>query len=69
MQMQGKYGTLVTKDGKVICPSCGRPTQYRVRPDTEAKNWPIWCKNCRKENVVNICESLSQCRVDQRLSQ
>lgn len=62
LQLQRKDGKLVTEDGKVICPSCGRPTQYRVRPDTLAKNWPVWCKHCRRETIVNIDVSLSQCR-------
>ena len=45
---------LITKDRRIICPVCGRGTQYRGRPDTKAKNWPIWCKHCRKESIVNI---------------
>ena len=39
---------------RFICPVCGRPTQYRVRPDSQARNWPIWCKHCRQESIVNI---------------
>ncbi|WP_423788654.1 cysteine-rich KTR domain-containing protein [Lawsonibacter faecis] len=53
---------IVTEDGRVICPRCGRPTQQRVRPDTTARNWPVWCKHCKQESIVNIDESLSQCR-------
>lgn len=56
MQTKTKADTLVIKDGHIICPNCGRSTQYRVRPDTHGKNWPIWCKHCRKESIVNIEE-------------
>lgn len=50
---------MVTKEGRVICPLCGRPTQHRVLPQTKAVNLPIWCKLCRQESIVNI-QSLSQ---------
>ncbi|MFR1050281.1 MAG: cysteine-rich KTR domain-containing protein [Lachnospirales bacterium] len=64
MLQTGKWnGKIVTVDGKIICPICGRPTKQRVRPETRARNLPIWCGNCRKESLVNIDESLSQCRV------
>lgn len=59
--MQGvkKHDTMVTKEGRVICPLCGRPTQHRVLSQTRAVNLPIWCKLCRQESIVNI-QSLSQ---------
>ena len=47
-------GKLVTEDRRIVCPVCGRPTQFRVRPDTVAKQLPVWCKHCRQESVVNI---------------
>ena len=62
MQIEQMCGKILTEDGRIICPFCGRPTQHRVRPDTAAKNLPVWCKHCRKESIVNIDESLSQSR-------
>lgn len=54
MQKVPETSKLVNKDRRIICPICGRPTQYRVRPDSQARNWPIWCKHCRQESIVNI---------------
>ena len=54
MQKIPEQCKLVNKDRRIICPVCGRPTQYRVRPDSQARNWPIWCKHCRQESIVNI---------------
>lgn len=62
MQSKGKHGKMVTTDGKILCPICGRPTKQRIHPDTMAINLPVWCGNCRKESLVNIDKSLSQCR-------
>ncbi len=65
MQVTEKHATMVTEvteDGKIICPLCDRPTQHRARPDTSARNLPIWCKLCHKESIVNIDQSLSQRR-------
>lgn len=62
MHVTEKHATMVTEDGKIICPLCGRPTQHRARPDTSARSLPIWCKHCRRESIVNIDQSLSQRR-------
>ncbi|MGN0999486.1 MAG: cysteine-rich KTR domain-containing protein [Faecousia sp.] len=40
--------------GRVICPRCGRQTRQRVRPDTEIKNFPVFCTYCKTENVISI---------------
>ena len=51
---------LVSAGGKLICPLCGRPTQQRVRPTTTLTDFPLYCKLCRRESIVNVNMSLSQ---------
>lgn len=40
----------------VTCPVCGRKTKYRIRADTEAKRFPLWCSICKHESVVDIAQ-------------
>ena len=56
LQTESQSATMITKDRRIICPVCGRPTQNRVRLDTVAKHLPVWCKHCRQESIVNIGE-------------
>lgn len=56
LQSAADRGTIITGDRRIVCPVCGRPTHYRVRPDTVAKRLPVWCKHCRQESIVNIGE-------------
>ncbi len=58
MQKQLDSSTLNVRDGKAICPVCGRPTGVIILPDTELKNFPLFCKKCGQTTVVNT-ESLS----------
>lgn len=51
---------LVSTGGKLICPLCGRPTQQRVLPTTTLTDFPLYCKVCRRESIVNVNMSLSQ---------
>ena len=53
---------LVSADGKLICPLCGRPTQQRVRPTTVLTDFPLYCKLCKRESIVNMSQNQSQCR-------
>lgn len=54
---------LVTKDGWLMCPRCGRGKVLRLDPGTRAKDLPVYCKYCRMESIVNIdeCLCLSAC--------
>lgn len=36
------------------CPACGNPKLLKFRPDTRAKNLVVYCKWCKKENIINI---------------
>lgn len=38
----------------VLCPICGGKTRTKIRPDTEAKNLPIFCKICKNEFMADI---------------
>lgn len=38
----------------MICPRCRVKMLYRVECDTEAKNLPIFCRQCKLELIVNI---------------
>lgn len=52
---------LVTQEGKIVCPSCGRPTQTRVRETTVLKDFPLYCKLCRRENLITLDMCQSRC--------
>lgn len=36
------------------CPRCGFPKMLKVRQDTILKNFPAYCKKCKKESVITI---------------
>ena len=38
------------------CPKCGNPKMTRLRQDTVIKNFPAYCKYCKKETVITVNE-------------
>ncbi|WP_302438091.1 cysteine-rich KTR domain-containing protein [Roseburia hominis] len=36
------------------CPICGNPKAYRVRDDTKAERFPVYCKRCKRESLITI---------------
>lgn len=61
MQSETNRGKIQTKDGFILCPICGRQKVLRLLPETCGKNIPVYCRNCRKESIINIdTMSLSQ---------
>ena len=55
MQTHKKSDTLVTKDGWVTCPACGRNHRLlRITDHTEARNLPVYCRTCRREIILEI---------------
>lgn len=38
----------------LYCPICNNKTRNKVRPDTELKNYPLFCPKCRKEILINV---------------
>lgn len=62
MRNRGKCDKLVVKDGWLMCPVCGKGKVLRIHADTTAHALPVYCRRCGQESIVNIDESLSQCR-------
>ncbi len=50
----------------VLCPICGGKTRTKIRPDTEAKNLPIFCKICKNEFLANIKDLKTEVSHDKR---
>lgn len=42
--------------GYAICPTCRMTKLIRVRSDTEAKNLQLYCRQCKREWIVDIHE-------------
>lgn len=60
LQSQNNRGIIKTKDGFLLCPICGRQKVLRITPETRGENIPVYCRNCKRESIVNIDpESLS----------
>ena len=38
----------------LLCPICGNKTRMKVRDDTELKNFPLYCPNCRQESLIDL---------------
>lgn len=38
------------------CPKCRSKTRLRIRPDTELRNFPLFCPKCRQEALVNVTQ-------------
>ena len=54
LQTETNCGKLKTKDGFLLCPICGRQKVLRLLPTTRGSNVPVYCRNCRKESIVDI---------------
>ncbi|MCI9025637.1 MAG: conjugal transfer protein [Dorea sp.] len=37
-----------------LCPVCDRKTHNKIREDTEAKNFPLYCPKCKRETVIDV---------------
>ena len=35
---------------------CRSKTRLRIRPDTELRNFPLFCPKCRREALVNVTQ-------------
>ena len=46
----------------LLCPKCGKKTRLKLRPDTELKNFPLYCPKCKEMTLVDVknFEILSQ---------
>ena len=44
---------IIDKDRWLICPSCGKKL-IRLLPTTSVQNFPLYCRYCKQEVIVNI---------------
>lgn len=50
------WATLRVRDGRAECPICGRLTGQRILDETVLVNFPLFCKHCRRDAIVNTEE-------------
>lgn len=36
----------------IKCPVCKNKTRVQMRPDTELKNFPLFCPKCKQESLI-----------------
>lgn len=45
----------VRKGGWITCPACNRNKHFlRIDPETEARGFPVYCRDCKRESILNI---------------
>lgn len=44
----------MVKDGWVYCPICNNKTRTKIRPDTVARNLPVFCPKCKSATIIDI---------------
>ena len=55
LQTAPQCGKLIVKDGWVMCPVCKRNRRLlRVEPETQALDLPVYCRDCKREIILNI---------------
>lgn len=53
MQNAAKTVKLTVKDGWISCPYCKRKLM-RIRQDTLARSLQVYCRDCKREIILNI---------------
>lgn len=38
----------------IKCPVCNNKTRIQMRPDTELKNFPLFCPKCKQESLIEV---------------
>lgn len=38
----------------IKCPVCKNKTRVQMRPDTELKNFPLFCPKCKRESLIEV---------------
>jgi transcription elongation factor Elf1 len=41
------------ENGFLICPKCGKKTNVKVLPETELKNFPLYCNRCKVATKID----------------
>lgn len=44
----------MVKDGWVYCPICNNKTRTKIRPDTVARNLPVFCPKCKNVTIMDF---------------
>ena len=47
---------LELKNGRAVCPQCGRLTPLRIMGSTILVDFPLYCKHCRRTTLVTYRE-------------
>ena len=56
----GAFRMLKLRGGRIVCPACGRKTDFKVLPETSASNLVVFCRKCGSERTVSIVPRLPQ---------
>ena len=46
-------GTLEEKQW-ILCPLCGAKTRLQLLPETELKEFPLFCPKCKRESIIDV---------------
>ena len=38
----------------IKCPVCGKNTRVKLMDDTELKHFPLFCRKCSTECIINV---------------
>lgn len=38
----------------ILCPICKNKTRVQIRKDTELKNFPLFCPECKQETLITV---------------
>lgn len=60
MKERARMDNLIDKKGYLHCPQCGQRTEQRIRVDTLACQWPMYCSQCGQESMVNILDGKAE---------
>lgn len=41
------------ENGFLLCPRCGKKTNTRVLPDTQLRNFPLYCNRCKVATKID----------------
>ena len=47
------YRNISNKFTWIMCPICGAKTRAELHPDTELRNFPLFCLKCKQEFVID----------------
>lgn len=55
LQVDQNYAKLNVRNGWLECPICHRNKRLlRIERDTEARELPVYCRDCKQESILNI---------------